>query len=249
MITILLIFLVTALVVCTYVYFCIKSKGESYENSLDTGIIYLIDGDIDKKFTLKELILPTFAAFEKPFKTCADIKKVPADIPIKLIISTKGGDLQNCEKILKTLKHHKAGYIAYICGECYSAGAILALGAKEIVMGRLSFIGKMDPQIYENNKHITVINYYDLDEKYIDSHNIGIVKESQNTINYMNELFEIILKDHPSYKLLNKIKEQFVFSKLPHCKLFDFDQCSEMGLHVRRPNEEELAFVTLLDDL
>jgi len=222
--------------------FCFKNKPED-------GLIYLIDEDIDKKFTLKDLVNPTYSAFEKPFKTCADIKKVPHNIQIKLVISTKGGSCAGCEKIVKVLKQHPAGYSAYICGESYSAGAIIALGAKEIIMSKNSYIGKMDPQISDKSGYYSAINYYNLDKNYIDASNINRVKESLHTINYMNDLFEIILENHPSKDILNGIKEHFVFSEYPHAKLFDYDQCEKIGLHVRKSNEEENHIFSIFDNL
>jgi len=209
----------------------------------------MVDGDIDSKFTVKDLFSPKYSAFEKPFKTCSDIKKVPHDIPIKLILATNGGAAHSCEKIIKVLKKHPAGYIAYICGESYSAGAILSLGANDIVMNNSSYLGKMDMQVQTGSVGYSVIDYHDLDEKYIDTRNIIKVKQCKQLMNYSNELFELILKDHPSYNLIDTIKKHFVFSEYPHCKLFDYNQCKEFGLHVRNPNDDEKEYFTLFDNL
>lgn len=41
----------------------------------------------------------------------------------------------------------------------------------------------------------------------------------------MNDILEIIFKDHRFYHLLDEIKKEFIFSNYPHCRLFDQDQC------------------------
>lgn len=247
MLYIIYIIFVLILIYISYLLFLKKSKF-SRKNNVNDGIIYLIDEDIDTKITIKHLFNPIYSAFEKPFETCANIKNVPSNIHIKLIISTNGGSMSSCEKILKTLKNHKAGYTAYICGECYSAGAIIALGAKEIVMGNLSFIGKMDPQLCDGNTYYSAINFYNLDTKYISDNNIGYVTESINTINYLNDILDYIVNNHNNYNL-NTIKENFVFSKYPHCKLFDINQCKNMGLNVREPDQSEIEYITMFDKL
>lgn len=105
---------------------------------------------------------------------------------------------------------------------------MLALGADEIIIGSHSYIGKIDPQL-GGLKSEALINYINLDEKYISSENIYKVKEAENIFNYMDEILMILFKNHPKQDKYEKIKEQFIFSRLPHCKLFDYSQCKNIG--------------------
>lgn len=241
---------VSASVITVYLYHKLTRNTNitsQIKNDVMNGVIYLLDEDMDTKFTLNDLISPKFTAFEKPFETCNLIKQVPTNTKIKLVISTKGGSLTSVEKIIKTLKQHKAKYDVYIVGECYSAGAMLALGADEIIMGNYSYIGKIDPQKSTSTDLISYVNYVNLPDSMIGPENIQMVQEAKSIMNYMNEIMELLLKNHPSYKIIDIIKNNFIYSELPHCKLFDYNQCKELGLHVRKPTNDELKYLNILD--
>lgn len=204
-----------------------------------TGILYLVDGKLDHLFSVSDLISPTADAFDKPFEFCKYIDLVPKDQHIKLIICTRGGALSSLEKILKKLKKHPAGYTAYIKNECFSAGAMVALGAKEIVMNEDSYLGKVDVQIASMTESYSVIDYYNLDEKYITGDNIQKVKSCKQLINYTNDILDLIFGSNPELK--EGVMKNMVFSEYPHSKTFDFNDCQNMGLSVRRPTDEELS--------
>ncbi len=97
---------------------------------------------------------------------------MPEEKVIKLIISTHGGSLSNCEKMLNQLLKHKAGYVAYIKNECYSAGALLALGAKELVMDENSYLERLRSTDQKRREKLFGGN--------IQSTNRGISKSSYN---------------------------------------------------------------------
>ena len=244
------IIIITAIITAIItIWVCKKCFGSSkptkkYDDDIINGIIYMLDSDFDTKFSLMDLISPKINCFDTPLKTCQLIKKVPDDVPIKLIISTKGGSLVSVDKIIRTLKKHKTGYVAFVCQEAYSAGAILALGANEIIMGESSYIGKIDPQLNEES----VINYVNMDGRYKTDRNICKVRECEHVLAYMDEILECLFKDHKSYPNLQQIKEMFIYSKMPHCKLFDAEECKKIGLNVRSPTPDEMKYVNLFDD-
>src|SRR3972149_11630974 len=153
-------------------------------NNIDKDTIFLVDNDVDHSQSLfKQLVTSSKDAFSRPSLICKYINDIPDDKIIKIVINTRGGELVNCEKILKKLLKHKAGYKAYVRNECYSAGAIIALGANEIVMNNDSYIGKIDPQ--QDSEQLII--WSTLEEKYIDSKNIYNVKNSRFTMNYMTK--------------------------------------------------------------
>jgi len=145
------------------------------------------------------------------------------------------------EKILKRLKKHPAGYTAYIKYECFSAGTMLALGAKEIVMSDNSYLGKIDPQVSSLSDVYPAIIFHKLDPQYITGDNIDKVKVSDQVLNYMNEILDMIFinKDY----VRDQVKEQMIFSNFPHNKTFDFEACQKMGLQVRRPTQDEMMLL------
>lgn len=211
------------------------------KTDITNGVIVLIDRDMDTKFNVQSLANPIYNAFDKPYETCLLIDKVDSNVPIKLILATKGGEVINCEKIVKKLKQHPAGYSAYIAGECYSAGAVLALGAKEIVMGQNSYLGKIDPQkgSSEMINYIEIHNNPDLFKNH-DKYAYEIV-EAQHCMNHMEQILSLLFGDNEN--MIMCIRDNFIYSKFPHYKLFDFEECKALGLPVREPQEDELDFI------
>ncbi|QKF94575.1 peptidase S49 serine-peptidase [Fadolivirus algeromassiliense] len=215
------------------------SKKKPTLADLDPSIIYLVDEKLDHVFSLKDLVAPKINAFDKPFEVCKKIDAVPKDQHIKLILCTNGGALSSCEKILKKLKSHPAGYTAYIKNECFSAGTILALGAKEIVMKSDSYLGKIDPQIASSSDGTyPAIIYHNLPENCITDHTIANVRISKQVLNYTEEILDIIFGKENSVR--NRVKETMIYSDLPHSKTFDVKSCNDMGLSIREPTQDEL---------
>ncbi len=214
--------------------------GSKSSNKIDTNpnTIYLIDSDIDGSDSVfTQLVTSKKDAFSRPSIVCQLIENVPEDEEINIVINTKGGALVNCEKILKKLLKHKGGYKVYIRNECYSAGAIIALGAKEIIMNDDSYIGKIDPQ-NGGSKEAQLIIHSILEDKYIGPENIYKVIEAKYVLNYMDTILNLIYDNDPNIK--EQVMEHMVYSKLPHEALFDYDSCDvTIGLNVRRPSDDE----------
>ena len=197
------------------------------------AVIYLIDQNSDQLFSLMTLIAPVPAAFDKPIDLCNRIDKIPADQHIKVVLRTNGGALTSCEKILKKLKSHPGGYTAYIKSECFSAGTIIALGAKEIVMKNDSYLGKIDPQISSTFGSYPAIVYHQLPENCITDRTIEKMRVCEQVLNYMEQILSIIFVDDCDVKA--KVREHMVYSNLPHNKTFDMEACKSFGLSVREP--------------
>ena len=204
----------------------------------------MLDSDFDTKLSLMDLLSPKINAFDQPLHTTAKIKSVPEDVKIKIIISTKGGSLPYLDLILRALRNHKSGYDVYVVNCCYSAGGIVALGADDIIMSDSSYIGKIDPQYYDES----ITNYIDIDEKYISADNITKVIECRKIMAYTYEILENLLKNHMHHDKLQAIKDNFIFSKRPHMKLFDAAECKQIGLNVRKPKPDEMKFLDILND-
>lgn len=202
--------------------------------------IYMIDANMFKNESIiRSLLSSDKSAFSDPLTVCELIDKADKELPIKIIINTEGGELTALEKILKKLLKHPKGYIVYIKNECYSAGALLSLGADEIVMNDDSYLGKIDPQ---NTKSGSQIIYATIDEKYIGQHNIYKVKEAQHILNYMKKILCMIydINIESDKNLFESVLKHMVYSELPHCTLFDNEECKTViGLNIRSPNNDE----------
>ena|SRR3990167_2291327 len=204
----------------------------------DKNVFYMIDGDIDGSSSfLVNLVKSQDGAFSKPSLLCTLFDKVPKDKVISIVMNTKGGALCHLDKIMRKLKSHTAGYIVYVKNDCYSAGALLCLGAKEIVMNQDSCIGKIDPQEVGNGR--TVIIYKNISKEHIDSRTIYYHKNALYLCNYTEKLLSLTGLDE---KQLESVKENLLYSEFPHETLFDYEECKKMGLPVRKPRKDEETF-------
>jgi len=209
-------------------------------SQIHPNAIFMIDSDIDhSKSVIAELFSSKTDAFSRPSIICNYIDSIPEDETIKIVINTSGGALCHLEKILKKLLKHKAGYIVYIKNECYSAGAMLALGAKEIVMNNDSYLGKIDPQKGSLLGSAQSIIYTTLEEEYIDSKNIYEVQSARYVLNYTHRLLDMIPFAADSKQLVLK---NLLDSELPHEALFSASECKEMNLPIREPKLEEQCY-------
>lgn len=204
--------------------------------SIGPNTIFLVDRNIDhSESVLYQLVKSQNDAFSRPSVVCKHINEMLPDEPIRVVINTNGGALCHLEKILKKLLKHKSGYIAYIKNECYSAGALLALGAKEIVMNEDSYIGKIDPQ---RDGQLAI--YKDLEPEFVDARNIHRVREAEYIFNYTNKLLGLIELGEETCDL---VKEHLLHSKLPHEALFNFQECKDLiKLNVRNPTDDEKCY-------
>jgi hypothetical protein len=202
------------------------------------NLFFLQDSDIDQTSSvLVKLTSSDNNAFSNPTIFCDLIDKVPEDQTIKLVINTNGGPVVHCAKMLRKLKKHKAGYIVYIKNNCYSAGTIVALGAKEIVFYKDSMLGKIDPQ---NSSHQQMAIFLNLDEKYITDTNMYDVTEAKYMFNYMKELLDLLFPEVGN-PIREKVTECMLKSAMPHFKAFGFEECQAMGLPVREAQEDEIS--------
>ena len=70
-----------------------------------------------------------------------------------LILTTFGGDPDAAYLMARFLRDgHPNGFAAFILGRCKSAGTLLALGAREIVMGSRGELGPLDIQVSEKDE-------------------------------------------------------------------------------------------------
>ncbi|MFQ5908242.1 MAG: hypothetical protein ACE5JE_05395 [Thermoplasmata archaeon] len=77
----------------------------------------------------------------------AAIRGAGPDTPIDLIVHTPGGLALAAELIAMALKHHEAHTTVMVPFYAMSGGSMVAVAADEILMGRESILGPLDPQI------------------------------------------------------------------------------------------------------
>ena len=88
-----------------------------------------------------------YLSTREAFEILAEIRAVPADKPIDIVLHTPGGEAFACELIASALKDrpNTTTYVPYCA---MSAGTIIALATEKIVMGKYACLGPIDTQFY-----------------------------------------------------------------------------------------------------
>ena len=106
---------------------------------------------------------------------------------------------------------------------------MIALGAKEIVFYKDSSLGKIDPQIGNDQAMV----YYTADKRFKSHSNIHKFEQAQYLFNYEMELLDILFPNNSTQKNVREnVVENMLMSKLPHFKAFGLEECRQMGLPV-----------------
>jgi hypothetical protein len=87
--------------------------------------------------------------YEKVSKICRAEKQQPNAV---LILSTTGGDPHAGYRIARAIGHHYEGFSVMIPGLCKSAGTLICLRARELIMGDQSEFGPLDVQIRKKDE-------------------------------------------------------------------------------------------------
>lgn len=69
-----------------------------------------------------------------------------------LVLTTTGGDPHAGYRIARAIGHHYDGFSVMIPGLCKSAGTLICLGAKELIMGDQSEFGPLDVQVRKKDE-------------------------------------------------------------------------------------------------
>ena len=88
-----------------------------------------------------------YLSTREAFEILAEIRSVPPDKPIDVVLHTPGGEAFACELIASALKD-RPNTTAYVPYCAMSAGTIIALATEKIVMGKYACLGPIDTQFY-----------------------------------------------------------------------------------------------------
>lgn len=167
---------------------------------------------------------------------------------LDLILHTPGGDLAATESIINYLGTLFNGDIRAIIPQIsMSAGTIIAMSCKEIVMGKQSSLGPIDPQmggiacqsvIEEFKQAVADIASNPasapLWQSIIGKYNPTFLVTCQNAINWSEQLMvDILKKSNPGINL-QRVKDVFLNNNnsFSHSRHISKDQCKAVGLKI-----------------
>ncbi len=228
-------------------YYWNKKSAPEFPN-----VLSLVDKVDEGKSVVSAIVYADKSFLNNMQKIRDELNAIPDDGPLKIIMTTNGGALFHCSRLLRLLRSRKHPYVVYVRKYCMSAGTLLALGAKEIVMlENDSFLGKVDPI----SGKIPIVHVLKAFEQIHQSEKSGTGKRKRepeitladriklvNARDGMNEMNLFLAQVGLNSDLEQQIRDHFIMSDLPHEHKFDYAICQSMGLPVRLPTEDELQY-------
>lgn len=177
--------------------------------------------------------------------------KLDTSLGLDLILHTPGGDLAATESLVTYLKKIFGNNIrAIVPLLSMSAGTIIALSCKEIIMGKHSSLGPIDPQI-NGMPCEAIISEFDrarkeilndpnnafLWEFIISKYHPSFLNSCQNAIDMSNQLVRKWLLENMcagDTKKANKIRKHFSSHKNSkiHARHISIDTCKQIGVKI-----------------
>lgn len=182
---------------------------------------------------------------------------------LDLILHTPGGDLTATEQIIKYLKSCFHGDMRAIIPQmAMSAGSMIAVSCKSVIMGKQSSLGPFDPQLNGVPCQSALREFYKAVEDVSQNPaSLGLWQAILSKLNptfltlcaqadkLADELTEQILEDKEiDPEIKQRIKNTFAKNEesKTHSRHFDRDKCKEAGLEVINLEEDnELQDIVL----
>ena len=185
------------------------------------------------------------------------VKDVDCSCGLDLILHTPGGDPTASEAIVNYLKEKFNKDIRAIVPQiAMSAGTMMACSAKEIIMGRQSSLGPIDPQFFGIPAHNIRQEFEEAKEDLADhpenvhywaiklqQYPAAFMKTAIDAIDLADELIrnwltDVMLKDSPSEvdKAVNFLSSHE--SSKVHARHYQYRECREHGLNIQLMEED-----------
>lgn len=179
----------------------------------------------------------------------ANVHKLNKNKGLDLILHTPGGDLSATEQIIYYLKSYFGNDIRAIIPQMsMSAGSLIAVSCKEIIMGRQSCLGPFDPQLNGVPCQSAIREFYKaVDDVAKNPASLGLWQTIISKLNptflalceqadkLSDELTESILSDkhlsEPEKDNIKKVFQQNRTSKI-HSRHINRDKCKTAGLKI-----------------
>lgn len=183
---------------------------------------------------------------------------------LDLMIHSPGGDPNAAEKIIKSCRSYAKEFRVIVPNSAKSAATLIALGADEIVMGHVSELGPIDPQITYRLPNNQIVNHpaqsiidafykikRETEKKLLPAYipilnniDIALLDYCEKATIRAKELAEIwlskhMLKDEPDKaKRIAEILSD-ARTHLSHERIIDRDEASNLGLKIKKIDKDD----------
>ena len=173
-----------------------------------------------------------YLSTREAFEILAEIRSLPADKPLDIVLHTPGGEAFACELIASALKD-RPNTTAYVPYCAMSAGTIIALATEKIVMGKYACLGPIDTQFFG----FPIESYTRLlKEKPIQN-----VEDFTVLLGYLAEkemktarsrACELLNKAHFGHDDACQLTDFLVSGDMPHSEQINRERAVEMGVNI-----------------
>lgn len=187
------------------------------------------------------------------------VKSLDCSKGLDLILHTPGGDPVATESIVNYLKQKFVEFRVIVPHMAMSAGTLISFAAKEIVMGKQSSLGPVDPQINGIPALSIVEEYIDADDDLsknpnkigfwslrLNKYPPGFMKIASNSIALSEELAkkwlsDSMFKDEYDPKVISDIIAAFNENKKSktHSRHFNIEYCRSKGLKIVQLEDDQ----------
>jgi len=191
---------------------------------------------------------------------------------IDLIIHSPGGDPNSAEKIIKLCRSYAEEFTVIVPNSAKSAATLIALGSDEIVMGHVSELGPIDPQItyrLPNNQIVThpaqsIIDSFEKIKSELNSlgriipayipilnnTDIALIDDCKKATQRSKDLAKNWLSNHMLKEEPEKAKTiaeilSDANTHLSHSRIIDRDEASNMGLRINKIDKDDKVWLLI----
>lgn len=216
----------------------LKRKIELYEAKHNAKVLFLIHRK--RNIGLYGIPIYEFLEINDAHRMLREIRKIPVDKNILLIIHSPGGQLLAGMQIAKMLKEWKGRVTVVVPYYAMSAGTLIALSADEIIASKTTAFGPIDPQIMDSQGNgysstVDIINACTLKNTGKESLKLEDAilceKARKAVVQMENFLKEVVLKDKPENIRKNIIKT-LLYTKRTHDFPFFAEDLEKIGIKV-----------------
>ena len=178
-------------------------------------------------------------------KVLAEIRKVPEDKPIGLVLHTPGGILFPAFQIARALKEHKGPVTVYVPHYAMSGGTLIALAADRIVMDPNAILGPVDPQLSTGVGTVPAVSVLNLTKykpvKDLSDKTLIVYDQAQKSLRQVKEMVSYLLSCRSSEEeRCKKVIDALVEGRVTHDYPVTFEKAKKLGLPVSTDMPKEI---------
>lgn len=220
----------------------LRDAINSYEKQTNSKVVMLVNRRVS--FTVFGFPVFNYLTIEDAHSMLRQLAETPKDKNLVIILHTPGGEMTAGMQIARMLKNWQADVKVVVPYYAMSAGTLIALSAREIVMDENAVLGPIDPQIQAQKGTVPAVAVVDVEKNFgrekLSGDMLILWSMSKRALSQM-EIFlkEVVLKDSPN-AVKQSVINKLLYTHTTHdCPLFAED-LKKIGLSVKAEIPQEI---------